>query len=114
MLTYTHSLQPTILNNNVSQFKVGLETDNGHFTLKVKTVMFDVQLFFAPNSTLHFLCNRKFVQYIHINNSEIGFRGLFYVPVVLVSRGIAQKHFFDKKIQILSATQCALLFRTSC
>jgi hypothetical protein len=34
---------------------------------------------------------------IHINNSEIGFRGLFYVPVVLVSRGIAQKHFFDKK-----------------
>jgi hypothetical protein len=48
MLTYTHSLQPTILNNNVSQFKVGLETDNGHFTLKVKTVMFDVQLFLLP------------------------------------------------------------------
>jgi hypothetical protein len=65
MLTYTHSLQPTILNNNVSQFKVGLETDNGHFTLKVKTVMFDVQLFLLPTvGTLHFLCNRKFVQYI--------------------------------------------------
>jgi hypothetical protein len=35
MHTYTNSLQPTILN----QFKVGLETDKGHFTLKVKTVM---------------------------------------------------------------------------
>jgi hypothetical protein len=39
MLAYTHSLQPTILNDNVNQFKVGLETDKGHFTLKVKTVM---------------------------------------------------------------------------
>jgi hypothetical protein len=38
--TYTHAQQPTILNDNVNQFKVGLETDNGHFTLKVKTVMF--------------------------------------------------------------------------
>jgi hypothetical protein len=50
MLTYTHSLQPTILNDNVNQFKVGLETDNCHFTFKVKTVML-MSLFFAPNST---------------------------------------------------------------
>jgi hypothetical protein len=35
---FTHSLQPTILNDNVNQ--VGLETDKGHFTLKVKTVTF--------------------------------------------------------------------------
>jgi hypothetical protein len=45
VLTYTHSLQPTILNDNVNQFKVGLQTDNGHFTLKVKTVMLIVPLF---------------------------------------------------------------------
>jgi hypothetical protein len=31
-------LQPTILNDNVNQFKVGLESDKGYFTLKVKTV----------------------------------------------------------------------------
>jgi hypothetical protein len=37
---YLHySLQPIILNDNVNQFKVGLETDKGHFTLKVKTVI---------------------------------------------------------------------------
>jgi hypothetical protein len=40
---YTHSLQPTILNDNVNQFKIGLESDKGYFTLKVT--------FFAPNST---------------------------------------------------------------
>jgi hypothetical protein len=34
--TYTHSLQPTILNDNISQFKIGLELDKGYFTLKVK------------------------------------------------------------------------------
>jgi hypothetical protein len=34
MLTYTHSLQPTILNDNVSQSKVGLGTDNGQQTTK--------------------------------------------------------------------------------
>jgi hypothetical protein len=52
MLAYTHSLQPTILNDNVNQFKVGLETDKGHFTLKVKTVMLmSHPTFFAPNST---------------------------------------------------------------
>jgi hypothetical protein len=47
MHTYTNSLQPTILN----QFKVGLETDEGHFTLNVKTVML-MSHFFAPNSTV--------------------------------------------------------------
>jgi hypothetical protein len=39
VLTYTRFIQPTILNDNVNQFKVGLETDKGHFTEKVKTVM---------------------------------------------------------------------------
>jgi hypothetical protein len=34
ILTYTHSLQPTILNDNVNQFKIGLE--KAYFTLKVK------------------------------------------------------------------------------
>jgi hypothetical protein len=29
VLTYTRFLQPTILIDNVNQFKVGLETDNG-------------------------------------------------------------------------------------
>jgi hypothetical protein len=47
MHTYTNSLQPTILN----QFKIGLETDKGRFTLKVKTVML-MSHFFAPNSTV--------------------------------------------------------------
>jgi hypothetical protein len=36
--TYNHSLQPKILNDNVNQFKVGLESDKGYFTLKVKTM----------------------------------------------------------------------------
>jgi hypothetical protein len=35
VLTYNHSLQPTILNDNVNQFKVGLESDKGYFTKKV-------------------------------------------------------------------------------
>jgi hypothetical protein len=39
VLSYNHSLQPTILNDNVSQFKVGLESDKGYFKLKVKTFM---------------------------------------------------------------------------
>jgi hypothetical protein len=44
--TYTHSLQPILLNDNVNQFRVGLETDNGHFTLKVKTIpLFCSQLY---------------------------------------------------------------------
>jgi hypothetical protein len=38
ILTYTHSLQPTILNDNVNQFKIGLELDKAYFTLKVKTM----------------------------------------------------------------------------
>jgi hypothetical protein len=46
VLTYNHSLQPlilytfiksklqpTILNDNVNQFKVGLESDKGYFTI---------------------------------------------------------------------------------
>jgi hypothetical protein len=37
-----YSLQPTILNDNVNQFKVGLESDKGYFT------------FFARNSTYVF------------------------------------------------------------
>jgi hypothetical protein len=50
VLTYTHFLQSTILSDNDNQFKVGLETDNGHFTLKVRTVTL-MSHFFAPNST---------------------------------------------------------------
>jgi hypothetical protein len=42
-----HCLQPTILNDNVNQFKVGLETDNGHFTLKVKTVTLMSHFFYS-------------------------------------------------------------------
>jgi hypothetical protein len=53
VLTYTHSLHPTILNDNVNQFKVGLETDKGHFTVKVKTV-------FARNSTYQLLLGTKY------------------------------------------------------
>jgi hypothetical protein len=37
VLIYTHYLQQ--LMTNVNQFKVGLETDKGHFTLKVKTAV---------------------------------------------------------------------------
>jgi hypothetical protein len=29
---YNQSLQPTVLNDNVNQFKVGLESDKGYFT----------------------------------------------------------------------------------
>jgi hypothetical protein len=53
VLTYDHSLQPTILNDNVNQFKVGLESDKGHFhlggyfTLKVKTMTL-MSHFFYP------------------------------------------------------------------
>jgi hypothetical protein len=50
VLTYTHSIQPTILNDNVNQFKVGLETDKGHFTVNIKTVML-MSHFFARSST---------------------------------------------------------------
>jgi hypothetical protein len=32
LLTHNHSLQPTVLNDNVNQFKVGLESDKGYFT----------------------------------------------------------------------------------
>jgi hypothetical protein len=38
VLTYNNSLQPTILNDNDNQFKVGLESDKGYFTLKIKTI----------------------------------------------------------------------------
>jgi hypothetical protein len=48
VLTYNHSLQSTILNDNVNQFKVGLELGKGYLTLKVKTMTF-----FARNSTYH-------------------------------------------------------------
>jgi hypothetical protein len=40
---HNHSLQPTIL-NDVNQFKVGLESDKGYFTLKVDNDV-DVPLF---------------------------------------------------------------------
>jgi hypothetical protein len=53
MLTHTHSLQPTILNDNVNQFKVGLETDKGHFTLKVTTVTL-MSHFFCSQSNIGF------------------------------------------------------------
>jgi hypothetical protein len=38
VLTYNPSLQPTMPNDNVNQFKVGLESGKGYFTLKVKTM----------------------------------------------------------------------------
>jgi hypothetical protein len=44
------ALQPTILNDNVNQFKVGLESDEGYFTLKVKTMTL-MPHFFCPHST---------------------------------------------------------------
>jgi hypothetical protein len=47
VLTYIYSLQPTILNDNVNQFKVGLESDKGYFTLKVKTMTLMFH-FFCP------------------------------------------------------------------
>jgi hypothetical protein len=51
VLTYNHSLQPTILNDNVNQFKVGLESGKGYFTkVKTMTLMFH---FFARNSTYY-------------------------------------------------------------
>jgi hypothetical protein len=34
-ITYNHSLQPTILNDNVNQFKVGLESDKGYLNIWV-------------------------------------------------------------------------------
>jgi hypothetical protein len=40
-------VQPTILNDNVNQFKVGLESDKGYFTLKVKTMTL-MYHFFCP------------------------------------------------------------------
>jgi hypothetical protein len=43
----THSLQPTIFNDNVNQFKIGLELDKGYFTLKVK-IMTLMSHFFCP------------------------------------------------------------------
>jgi hypothetical protein len=42
-----HSLQPTILNDNVNQFKIGLESGKGYFTLKVKTMTL-MSHFFCP------------------------------------------------------------------
>jgi hypothetical protein len=47
VLTYNHSLQPTILNDKVNQFKVGLESDKGYFTLKIKTMTL-MSHFFCP------------------------------------------------------------------
>jgi hypothetical protein len=46
VLTYNHSLQPTILNDNVNE----LESDKSYFTLKVKTMTL-MSHFFARNST---------------------------------------------------------------
>jgi hypothetical protein len=46
VLTYNHSLQSTIINDNVNQFKVGLESDKVYFTLKVKTMTL-MSYFFA-------------------------------------------------------------------
>jgi hypothetical protein len=51
VLTYNHSLQPTTLNDNLNQFKVGLESDKGYFTLKVKTMTL-MSHFFCPQSDL--------------------------------------------------------------
>jgi hypothetical protein len=51
--TCNQSLQPSILNHNVNQLKVGLdslESDKGYFTLKVKTMTLMSQ-FFARHST---------------------------------------------------------------
>jgi hypothetical protein len=45
---YLQSL-PTILNDNINQFKVGLESDKGYCTLKVKTMTL-MSHFFARNS----------------------------------------------------------------
>jgi hypothetical protein len=44
---YNHSLQPTTHNDNVNQFKVGLESDKGYFTLKVKAMTL-MSHFFCP------------------------------------------------------------------
>jgi hypothetical protein len=41
------SLQPTILDDNVNQFKVGLESGKDYFTLKVKTMTL-MSHFFCP------------------------------------------------------------------
>jgi hypothetical protein len=49
VFTYKNSLQPTILNDNVNQFKVGLESGKGYFTLKVKTMTL-ISHIFARNS----------------------------------------------------------------
>jgi hypothetical protein len=51
VLTYNHSLQPTTLNHNLNQFKVGLELDKCYFTLKVKTMTL-MSHFFCPQSDL--------------------------------------------------------------
>jgi hypothetical protein len=98
VLTYTHSLQPTILNDNVNQFKVGLETDKGDFTLKAKTVMLMSHFFllaivrtipakkFRPPFSCHFtkigcsllivimidVCKLKFeIYYCHMSTCEV-------------------------------------------
>jgi hypothetical protein len=44
-------LQPTIFNENVNQFKVGLESDKGYFTLKVKTMTL-MSHFFCPQYSI--------------------------------------------------------------
>jgi hypothetical protein len=45
--SFPTTLQPTIHNDNVNQFKVGLELDKGYFTLKVKTMTL-MSHFFCP------------------------------------------------------------------
>jgi hypothetical protein len=46
-------LQPTIFNDNVNQFKVGLESDKGYFTLKVKTMTLMSHFFCPQYSIVH-------------------------------------------------------------
>jgi hypothetical protein len=54
-IVYNYSLQPTIHNDNVNQFKVGLESDNGYFTLKVKTMTLMSHFFLSAIVHMHYL-----------------------------------------------------------
>jgi hypothetical protein len=60
VLTYNHSLQPTILNDNVNQLKVGLE---GLFHIKSQDNDVDVPLILPAIE--HTTCNRN--KYINFN-----------------------------------------------
>jgi hypothetical protein len=64
VLIYNHSLQPTIHNDNVNQIKVGLESDKGYFSLKVKTMTLMSQ-FFCPQYYI-----KLFTTIIYNNNNN--------------------------------------------